>query len=450
MRALASSCLLVLTVGISSCGHNLEKQSADSPVVNDVTQINPIRVDKIFTPQSVHQIRKIVKTHSGPISIGGGRYSQGGQTATKGATFIDMRVFNRILDLSPEARTITVEPGITWRRIQKYIDPYGLSVKIMQSFSNFTVGGSLSVNAHGRYVGFGPLIESVRSLKLVLADGTLVQCSPFLRPQLFYGAVGGYGGLGVIVEAKLELVDNHKIERETRTMSVSEYRKFFASAVENNRQAVLHNADLYSSDFDTVRSVTWLETNKPVTVRERLIPENQSYWLQPLLMPLAPDIPFGSAIREYVIDPLRYLRKKVVWRNWEASPDVAEVEPLNRKDSTYVLQEYFVPTLHFDQFVPRLAKIFQAHRVNVVNVSICYGRKDPGSMLAWAQQDVFAFVIYYEQGASHEARTAVRVWTRKLIDAAISLGVLTIFLTRFTQPANSFIAPIRKLRIILR
>jgi FAD/FMN-containing dehydrogenase len=42
----------------------------------------------------------------------------------------------------------------------------------MQSYDNFTVGGSLSVNAHGRYVGLGPIVLSVKSIRLVLADDT--------------------------------------------------------------------------------------------------------------------------------------------------------------------------------------------------------------------------------------------------------------------------------------
>jgi len=96
----------------------------------------------------------------------------GGQTATEGALFINMRQFDRILSFAPAEKTITVQAGIRWRQIQEHIDPANLSVKIMQSYANFTVGGSLSVNAHGRYVGLGPIILSVRSLKVVLADGT--------------------------------------------------------------------------------------------------------------------------------------------------------------------------------------------------------------------------------------------------------------------------------------
>ena len=83
-----------------------------------------------------------------------------------------------MVSFDPDAHTITVEAGITWRALQNVIDPKDLSLRIMQSYANFTVGGSLSVNAHGRYVNQGPIIRSVRAIQVVLADGRLVDASP--------------------------------------------------------------------------------------------------------------------------------------------------------------------------------------------------------------------------------------------------------------------------------
>ena len=82
---------------------------------------------------------------------------------------------SRIVAYSPANRVIRVQAGITWRAIQDHIDPHEQSVKIMQSYSNFTVGGSVSVNCHGRYVGRGALVNSVRALQLVLPGGELVE-----------------------------------------------------------------------------------------------------------------------------------------------------------------------------------------------------------------------------------------------------------------------------------
>jgi FAD/FMN-containing dehydrogenase len=147
----------------------------------------------------------------------------GGQTAAPGALQIDMRRFNRILVLDTIARTVTVQAGARWRQVQEAIDPYDLSVKIMQTYANFTVGGSVSVNVHGRYVGQGPLVRSIRSFRVVLADGSLVEASRTANPEIFAGVVGGYGALGVITDVTLDLARNVRVKRRHQVMSIADY-----------------------------------------------------------------------------------------------------------------------------------------------------------------------------------------------------------------------------------
>ena len=76
----------------------------------------------------------------------------------------------------------------------------------------------------------------------------------------------------------------------------------------------------------------------------------------------------------------------------------------------------------FNKFIPPLQTILRQHNVNVINVSIRHANRDPGTLLAWARTEVFAFVIYYKQGTSDAAREEVALWTRELIDAALDLS----------------------------
>lgn len=171
------------------------ERKASPLIVNDVTQLNPIVVSRVIAPTTTAEIVEAIRKWQGSISVGGALHSMGGQTAAENSLHIDMRAFDRIIDFAPSQKTITVQAGARWRQIQERIDPANLSVKIMQTYANFTVGGSLSVNAHGRYVGQGPLIRSVKSLQVVLADGSLVEASPTHNSEVFYGVIGGYGGL---------------------------------------------------------------------------------------------------------------------------------------------------------------------------------------------------------------------------------------------------------------
>jgi FAD/FMN-containing dehydrogenase len=346
----------------------------------------------------------------------------GGQIATENSLHIDTRALNRILAFSPSERTITIKAGITWRKIQEAIDSHDMSLKIKQTYSNFTVGGSLSVNAHGRYVGQGPLIGSVQSIKVVLANGDLVEASPTRNSELFYGCIGGYGGLGIAVEATLELVENQKVERTSQNLIVREYKDFFLQKIRPSKTAVFHNGDIYPPAYETVRAITWSVTDRPVTISDRLMPVKSHYWLDTFGYFIDSEMPFGKELRENIVDPLILNRDAVVWRNYEASYEVQELEPLSRAHSTYVLQEYFVPVEQFNEFVPKMTKIFKEHNVNVINVSIRHAYKDPGSFLAWAKEESFSFVVYYKQGVREEDKAAVGIWTRELIEAALSVG----------------------------
>jgi FAD/FMN-containing dehydrogenase/SAM-dependent methyltransferase len=391
------------------------------PTVNDVTQLNPIDVLAIATPRSTAELQTALRDTRLPVSVGGGHFSMGGQTASPGSLHLDMRGMNRILAFDPQAKTIRVEAGIRWCDIQRFIDPHGLSVKIMQTYANFTVGGALSVNAHGRYMGMGPVVLSVRALTLVLADGTLETATPGHNAELFHAAIGGYGAIGIIAEAELELVDNLRVERRHRKMGTRDYLPWFDAEVRGRPDAVFHNADLYPPHYERARAVTWVATDRPATA-PRLQPLRDAYLPELLVMWSVSETPFGKFRREYLIDPLLFARRKVHWRNYEAGYDAAELEPLSRRDRTYVLQEYFVPHDRLPDFVPRMTAILRRHAVNAINISIRHALADPGTLMAWARGETFAFVLYHKQRTRDNARERVGVWTRELIDAVIACG----------------------------
>ena len=391
-------------------------------IINDVTQINPVVVAQVFRPSSVADLQERLRSSTGPVSVGGGRFSMGGQTASSQSLHVDMRGLNQVVEFSKEARIIKVQTGIRWCDIQRFIDPHDLSIKIMQTYANFTVGGALSVNCHGRYMGHGPLILAVRSVQVVLADGSLVRASRTENSDIFFGTIGCYNGLGIIVTAELDLEANLAVRREYHKLARAEYAAYFANTIRDNPEAVFHNGDMYPPAFANMRAVTWVKTTEKPTVKTRLMPLRESYPLERYFLWAFTETILGNWRREHIIDPLIYRSQPIHWRNYEAGYDVAELEPRSRTKRTYVLQEYFVPVRHFDAFAQQMSEIFNRHRVNVINVSIRHAHADSGSYLAWAREEVFAFVVYYKQRTSEVAKSQVAIWTRELIDAALSVG----------------------------
>lgn len=398
---------------------------AASPLlVQNVTGLYAVQVARLAVPTSVADVTQEVRAWPGQVAVGGGRYSMGGQVAVAGGLHLDMRALNQLVWLRKDVRTARVQAGMRWRDLQDHLDAHGLAVTTMQSYSNFSVGGSVSVNAHGRYVGHGPVAHSVRALQLVLADGAVVEASPTQRPELFRAAIGGYGAVGVITEVELELSENVRIQRQVASVQLEAYAEHFQNQVLVNPAAVLHNADLLPPLFDSPVSVTWLRAaaDTPLTEPARLVQRGQSYALEQNVIWLLTEMPGGAALRKRVVHPLVLDKPAVKWLNHEASLDAAELEPRSRAVSTYVLQEYFVPQAQFLPFARAMAAVLRAHKVEALNVSIRHSPADRVSTLAWAREDVFSFVLYYKQRTWQRAREAVGRWTRELIDTAVRHG----------------------------
>lgn len=423
LLSLAGAALVSALIGLAALVAWLETSPVRAPEreVRDVTELVRIQTERVVVPETIAELQALLRAHRGPISLGGGRYSMGGQIGTDQALFVDLRALNRIVSFDPERRLITVEGGATWRDIIEHVDPHDLSVRIMQSYANFTVGGSLSVNAHGRYVGEGPLVHSVREIELMLHDGERVHASRSENADLFWAAVGGYGGIGVITTATLELTDNTRLTRAVERIDVGSFMTFFDETVRGDPDAVMFNADLYPPDYARAVAITFRSTQDEATVSERIQPEGGSTAVERFVYWYVSQGPLGKEARERVIDRLRLASDQVVWRNFEASYDVAGLDPGSRKKRTYILQEYFVPVEAFDDFVPRMRRVFRDHDVNVFNVSIRHASAEPDSLLTWAPRECFAFVVYHQMGTSEQDWGHAETWTRAMLDEVLAV-----------------------------
>ncbi len=224
-------------------------------------------------PRATHAVVEALSASGGAVCIGGARYSMGGQIAALQALHLDMRMMNRLVWLDAARQRARVQAGMRWRDLQALADPLGLAVAIMQSYSNFSVGGSVAFNCHGRYVGKGALVHSVVAVELVDAAGRVLELDRTQNRDLFFAVVGGYGGLGVVTEVELALALNEKIQRKAEWVALAEYPDYFRERVESP-DSVLHNADLAPSRFDRPLAVTWSRSEAPLTDARRLRSEN--------------------------------------------------------------------------------------------------------------------------------------------------------------------------------
>src|SRR5262249_32648852 len=124
-----------------------------------------------------------------------------------------------------------------WSKVQEVINPAGLALLAMQSDNSFTVGGSLSSNAHGRDLHTSTLIQSVRSLRIMLADGSIVRAGRTENSELFRLVVGGYGLFGVVLDVELALTGNCVFEQTSCVMPFQELKRYFLREIQSDPYA---------------------------------------------------------------------------------------------------------------------------------------------------------------------------------------------------------------------
>ena len=117
---------------------------------------------------------------------------------------------------------MTVRSGTAWLDVQRYLDNLGRSINVKRASSPFTIGGSISVNCHGEDPRFGTIGSTVKSIRVMLADGQIVRCSPNENEDLFHHVIGGYGLFGVMLNAELETSPNQMYTQKYQTVKTTQ------------------------------------------------------------------------------------------------------------------------------------------------------------------------------------------------------------------------------------
>ncbi|MCQ4119783.1 D-arabinono-1,4-lactone oxidase [Rhodococcus tibetensis] len=104
---------------------------------------------------------------------------------------------------------VTVFAGTRLHELNEQLWYRGLAMINLGDIDVQSLAGALSTGTHGTGARFGGLATQVRALQVVLADGSIVECSPAENPDLFEAARLGLGAVGIISKVTLECVAHY-------------------------------------------------------------------------------------------------------------------------------------------------------------------------------------------------------------------------------------------------
>ncbi len=142
---------------------------------------------------------------SGTLARGLGR-SYGDAALNTGKRVLGLRRLDRFLSFDAKTGTLRCEAGVCLDQIIRHFAPLGWFPLITPGTKFVTVGGCIANDVHGKaHHAQGCFSSSVRSLRVLLADGRVLQASREENADLFWAQFGGLGLLGVIVDATITL-----------------------------------------------------------------------------------------------------------------------------------------------------------------------------------------------------------------------------------------------------
>ncbi|MDT0378371.1 D-arabinono-1,4-lactone oxidase [Streptomyces sp. DSM 42041] len=161
--------------------------------------MRPVRT---VAPSSTAALAEAVRraTEDGlPVKAAGTGHSFTTVAATEGVLLRPERLCG-VRSIDRAAGSVTVAAGTPLWQLNETLAGEGLSLTNMGDIMEQTVAGAVSTGTHGTGRDSAGLAAQVVGLELVLADGSVLRCSPEENADVFAAARVGLGALGVISE----------------------------------------------------------------------------------------------------------------------------------------------------------------------------------------------------------------------------------------------------------
>ncbi|KAG4026149.1 hypothetical protein MFRU_044g00200 [Monilinia fructicola] len=134
----------------------------------------------------------------------------------KGKNIINIAGLSHVLEVNTATQTAWVEPNVPMDRLVEETLRYGLVPPVVMEFPGITAGGGYA-GTSGESSSFrhGFFNETINRVEMILADGQVIQCSKTEKPDLFHGAAGAVGSMGVATLVELQLQKARKYVETT-------------------------------------------------------------------------------------------------------------------------------------------------------------------------------------------------------------------------------------------
>ncbi|MFP8881359.1 MAG: D-arabinono-1,4-lactone oxidase [Myxococcota bacterium] len=169
---------------------------------------------EIAEPHSEGDVVEIVRRSSGSkIRCVGAGHSHAPLVVTDGIV-LDTSALVGVMEIDLQRREALIGAGARISSIGEPLRKAGLALKNQGDIDRQSIAGAVCTGTHGTGPSLQNLSASVVGVRVVLADGSTLDCGPDCEPELFEVARLSLGAVGVVTRVRLSLRDPYKLEEK--------------------------------------------------------------------------------------------------------------------------------------------------------------------------------------------------------------------------------------------
>jgi xylitol oxidase len=210
--------------------------------------------ENLYAAKSIDQIQDFVKKQP-KLKVLGSRHCFNNIADSKDA-FLSLKPLDEIVSLDAQARTVTVDAGITYGQLAPLLDAKGFALHNLASLPHISVAGACTTATHGSGEKNGNLATAVSALEIITASGDVVKLSRQQEANFFQGAIVGLGALGVITKITLDVQPTYQMRQYV-------YENLPFAAMKDNFDAIqasAYSVSLFTDWQNHNFSEVWLKT----------------------------------------------------------------------------------------------------------------------------------------------------------------------------------------------
>ncbi|MBL8267329.1 D-arabinono-1,4-lactone oxidase [Steroidobacter sp.] len=193
------------------------------------------RPERIARPRTESELAALVRSAAQVRAVGAG-HSFMPLCETSG-TLLQLDELEGRITPAGDGRSVWAPAGWSLAKLSQALWGLGCSLPNQDDINVQSLAGALATGTHGTGAELGSLSTFALGFRLMLADGSTVECSPEQRPELYQAARLSLGLVGIVLQIRVAVIPALHLEERVYRMPLTVLVEQFGSLAAKHRHA---------------------------------------------------------------------------------------------------------------------------------------------------------------------------------------------------------------------